>query len=153
MITDQIQNASVYSRLRPGIRRALNYIIQTDLEKIEPGVYEAGTPDLRAIVSEYETHPEHAEKWEAHRLYIDVQFIIAGQEYMGYTFLPPDGIVKPYEEQNDIIFYRATGNLFLLPENCFAIFYPGELHQPGISAGAPVKIKKVVVKVPFNEYE
>lgn len=153
MITDIINNAVVYSKLRPGIRKALAYIVQTDLCKMEPGQYPLGDSGLKAIISEYQTHEPLNHKWEAHRKFIDVQFMIKGTENMGYTFNSPKSTALPYDENNDIIFFMAEGFHFPFNENCFAVFYPGELHQPGIWNGNPVQVKKLVVKVPFNEYE
>ncbi|MDD3665852.1 MAG: YhcH/YjgK/YiaL family protein [Bacteroidales bacterium] len=153
MITDIINNAAIYSKLRPGIRKALIYVVQTDLAKLPPGQYTLDDSGLTAIISEYQTHEYMHDRWEAHRKFIDVQFLIKGAENMGYTFNPPKSTTIPYNEGKDIVFYNADGFQFPFTENCFAVFYPGELHQPGICNGNPLPVKKIVIKVPFNEYE
>ena len=48
--------------------------------------------------------------WEAHRKYIDVQYIVDGSERMGYTYLRSELVVRePYDPQKDFAFYEAAG--------------------------------------------
>jgi biofilm protein TabA len=113
-----------------------------------PGRYELDGERLFAIVQQMVTGENV--RFEAHASYLDVQFLISGEEKI--SFLPknsPATLLDDMLEQNDIAFYhcdQAPCELVLHP-GMFAVFAPGELHRPGIAVAAPQAIKKIVVKV------
>lgn len=88
--------------------------------------------------------------WEAHRRYIDVQYIVRGCERMGCTFLRDDVPVhQPYDAQKDIIFFDTHGDLVTVPAGSFTIFMPHDIHAPSLvpAVGDPeAEVCKVVVK-------
>ncbi len=151
MIVDRIQNYAKYHHLPDRIVRAIEYIGSTDFAFVESGQYELDGKKLISIVSRYKTKlPENA-VWESHRKYIDVQFVAGGNERFGYAPLataPP--IKTPYSEERDVIFYEPGTEMFAAPAGTFMIFYPDDVHAPGLAAGippAPSEVVKVVVKV------
>ena len=56
-------------------------------------------------------------------------------------------ILEPYKEENDIIFYRGDKSFTKVSSGMFAIFFPEEVHMPGISTGNISDVKKLVIKV------
>mgnify|MGYP000887716668 CR=1 FL=1 len=147
MILDHIENAAVYCKLNPGIRKALNYLSQTDFTKTEPGKYPIKGEDIFALVSEYETREYNPGRWENHREYIDVQYMALGKERLGYTRVNTCMPGEPYNPDKDIAFWSGEGILLEMEEHMFAILYPQDAHQPGIQWGNTKAVKKVVVKV------
>ncbi len=105
-------------------------------------------------------------RFENHRKYIDVQFIVAGGERIFWTKPQPVGALDAYNEAKDIEFFEAVDPLrnassVLLTTGMFAIFYPSDWHMPGITPeaclvgneGKPAKpetVQKIVVKVPVG---
>ena len=47
MILDSLQNAEKYESLHPAFKEAFEYIKNTDFTKIEPGIIELGTDQVR----------------------------------------------------------------------------------------------------------
>jgi len=148
MVIDHISRASTYHGLGRGIRDALQFLAQADLAATSPGRHELSGGSY-AIVSEYDTKAAEGALYEAHRRFVDVQFIVSGSERIGYAPLEALSAVGAYDDERDVVKLEGAGDLLLLPAGTFAILWPGDGHMPGISAGdAPAHVRKVVVKVP-----
>ena len=150
MIIDRLEHARMYRALAVEIARALDYLQQTDLRALADGRHELDGDRLFAIVQRYRPKPAAEAVWEAHRKYIDVQYIVDGAERMGYTYLRSGLVVRqPYDAQKDYAFYDATGDLLEVPAGSFVIFAPHDVHAPGLTTDPPETSKqvcKVVVK-------
>ena len=146
MIIDRLENFHSYSGLPDRILKALNYLINTDFKKKKPGKYIIEGDNIFAIVSEYEPKDIKDCKLEAHRKYIDVQYIASGDEKMGYIPLNDQVPVQDYDDEKDCVFFKEDTSLISFYEGMFAIFFPEDLHQPCVKNGSE-KVKKVVVKV------
>jgi YhcH/YjgK/YiaL family protein len=150
MIIDRLEHAHLYRPLGVEIARALDYLRQTALQNLDDGRYELDGDRLFAIVQRYRPRPIDQAKWEAHRRYIDVQYIVTGRERMGYSTLRDDTPVsQPYDAQKDLVFYDTTGDLLEVPAGSFTIFMPHDIHAPGLTDEPAEKVGelcKVVVK-------
>ena len=80
MILDLIGNRERYSGLGASIERALEYLADTDFTALEDGRHPIDGEAIFALVSSYDTEPESARSFEAHRKYIDVQYLLTGRE-------------------------------------------------------------------------
>ena len=78
-----------------------------------------------------------------------MQFVHAGKEWMGVIDRTADGCTEttPYDAEKDAAFYEAKGDLFNFAAGQFVILAPDDVHAPGLAAGEPAKVTKVVVKV------
>ena len=150
MIIDKIENSHRYKGLNTRIEKAFEYIRNTDLKNIQPGRYEIDGENVFALISDYKTKPESEGKLEAHRKYIDVQYVIEGEELMGYSPLGNQEILEPYKEENDIIFFKGEKSFTKVSSGMFAIFFPEDVHMPGISSENISEVKKLVIKVRVN---
>jgi YhcH/YjgK/YiaL family protein len=147
MIIDKLSNSHLYCGLGERINSAFEYLKNTDFSKIEPGKYEIDGDDIFAILAEYNTKDENEGKPEAHKKYIDVQFVAKGKELMCYAPLVNQKVIDEYNEQNDITFFCAEKSFTLVEEGMFAVFFPTDIHLPGIKVDEKSFVKKVVVKV------
>lgn len=146
MIIDKIENAHLYKNLGERISKSFEYIKTTDLKNLPAGKYQIDGENIFALVSEYKTKPEQEGKLEAHKKYIDVQYVIEGEELMGYSPLGLQQILEPYKEENDIIFFKGDKSFTKVSAGMFAIFSPEDVHMPGIASGKPSSVKKLVIK-------
>jgi YhcH/YjgK/YiaL family protein len=146
MVLDKIENCKLYSGLGVKVAKAFAYIMGTDLTNVESGKYEIDDGDVYALVQEYETKDRSEGKLEGHRKYIDVQYIISGTELIGITSLTNQVPVSQSEE-DDYALYECDSDFIRLDQGKFAIFFPDDLHMPGISVNQASRIRKVVVKV------
>ncbi len=111
--------------------------------------YEIQGNDVYAIIASYNTIESH--KFEAHREYVDIQFLLEGQEIIESTALNGLTVDTPYDPEKDVEFYvkRDSRNTVshLMP-GLFIAFFTHDAHMPGVSVGeSPAFVKKVVVKI------
>jgi YhcH/YjgK/YiaL family protein len=147
LIIDKFENTDLYKNLSERIKKSFDYIKQTDLKKLQPGRHDIDGNNIFALISDYQTKLESEGKLEAHRKYIDVQYVIEGEELMGYAPLGNQQTLEPYKEENDIIFYTGEKVFSKVTEGMFAIFFPEDVHMPGIQSGEKSLVKKLVIKV------
>ncbi len=146
MIVDELKNAKQYYGLGAGIEAALRYLAQTDFSKVAPDRYDIDGDNVYALVQEYDSKPKSEGAWEAHHTYLDVQYVAAGAEHMGYR--PVEGMkAGAYDKEKDFYLLEGEGEFFTLREGYFTILKPQDAHMPGMAIAAPQAVKKVVVKV------
>ncbi len=147
MILDKIDNSNLYTTLSANIAKGFEYIKNTDLAKVDSGTYDIGN-SMKAIISEYDSKNEEDCKLEAHRKFIDIQFIIEGQEIIGYAPLKKQTPTIEYNDENDVVFYKDEVTYTKIEKGMFAIFFPTDLHQPCMKNGNSTLVKKLVIKIP-----
>jgi YhcH/YjgK/YiaL family protein len=146
MIFDQLTNAALYTALGPGIARGLAFLASTDLQALSPGKHELDGKRLFVLVSDYTTKPEADGRWEAHRDYLDLQYMVSGIERMGIA--PTTHLRETdYQADRDIVWLEGAGDFVTFVAGQFMILWPGDAHMPGIAVNHPVKGRKVVVKI------
>ena len=129
---------------------AHSFLLRQDLDTLSPGVYPITENGVYAIVSEYETKLDS--QYEAHRAYIDIQYVISGKEHI-YTGALDDAVSSEgYDRERDIIFFNDLNksDRHIADSTVMFIFFPSDIHKPSVSIGDPVPIRKVVVKIPMR---
>ncbi len=107
MIFDTAKNLDFYRNLGVEDRyaKAVDFLKNTDLEKLEPGKYEIDGKNVFANVVEYTTIPWEEAKYEAHHNYTDIQYVISGSEIMTYARIDELNEKVPYNDEKDVVFY------------------------------------------------
>ncbi|MBR9728379.1 YhcH/YjgK/YiaL family protein [Shewanella intestini] len=151
MIVDTLANASIYQSLSPRISQALAYLVATDFSQFDAGRHDVDGNNIFAIVDDYHTKVRQQEVFEAHQQYIDIQYVVSGEEQFGYLPLAGQTPIAPYHEKHDVIEFNYATNqtdatFVALKAGMFAIFYPNDIHMPGTS-DTPIAVRKVVMKV------
>jgi YhcH/YjgK/YiaL family protein len=147
MILDKIENAGLYKAISPLLAEGLKFLTENNFIQIDPGKFSLKDQLLYAMINDYETKPGEHCKLEAHRKYIDIQFMVSGEEQIGFTSLHDQKPVEEYNQDKDVAFYVDEVSIFTLNVGHFAIFFPDDLHQPGIMNSEISQVRKVVVKV------
>jgi len=149
MVFDSIKNYRQYTGLGTDFAKVFECISGDQIKK-EPGRYEL-SGGIYYLVQSYETKPESEGFFEAHRKYIDVQYIAAGRELHNFTNLAGLKTREPYSEEKDVIILDGKGNGLVLETGFFAVYFPEDAHMPNLRAGVnPEKVIKVVFKIPVN---
>ena len=146
MILDSINHVSKYTGLSESLDKALYFISTTNLRNLDIGKHHINSNDFFYIVDEYKTKPSDEGKLEAHKKYIDIHVVISGSEYIGHAPFSNQKVLKGYDEDNDYALYDGSAPFFKLMPGSFAVFYPSDLHMPGVDENI-VDVKKLVVKV------
>ncbi len=148
MIIDRIENAPLYRGVGKRLAVALDVLKANQLPWLEAGRHELDGPRMYASVQEYASKPREQGKWEAHRQYIDVQYVAKGSELIGVADLRTLQVSEAYDPARDLEFFQGSGGYFVrLDAGMFAILYPHEAHMPCIAVAGAETVRKVVVKV------
>ncbi|MBU3144820.1 YhcH/YjgK/YiaL family protein [Clostridium sp. CF012] len=147
MILDNIVNCKKYEALNRNFEKAFQFLNREDLGSLPLGKYEIDGESIFAMVQEYETKDLENAKYEAHKKYIDIQYLLEGSENMGYVTIDKLEVSSPYSEENDFMLLTGKPRLILLNEGEFFVLFPEDAHMPGIFVKEKRKVKKIVVKV------
>lgn len=123
-------------------KRLLNYSIDA-FEKIELD------DNNFALEQVYNTKERSSCFFESHKQFIDVQFILEGEEIIEVSNSEMLVVSSSYNEQMDLIKYEDTIQVsqIVLKKGDVAIFYPQDAHMPCVKNVNPIKVIKTVVKV------
>jgi len=129
--------------------KAFKFLKNTDLSKLELKRYDIDDDNLFATISEYISKNEEIAKFEAHRKYIDIQYVISGKEVMNVAPIATvKEVLTPYDATKDIEFVTVKEIVsFKANPDKFFIFFPGDAHRPGLKDGVNSPVRKIVVKV------
>ena len=152
MIYDRLKNKEQYYTLHKNFKKAFEFLANTDLKNIEDGSYEIDGKAIYANVQSLKTKLVKDKKWEVHRKYIDIQYVISGEEKMGYGILEDfNEITQKYDTEKDVEFLNGDKFNFVdVQEGDFVIFYPNDVHAPMLSVNEPINVKKVIVKIAYE---
>lgn len=151
LTNDKIQ---VFLQNNKYFNSAIKIISNTDFSKTDDGTYYVDENNFFYNIITYKTKNNTNEvKAEIHKLYIDFQYIIYGEELVGYSgssnHFSQD---SDYNTENDVLFLNTVSNesFFIIKRDMFCIFYPGEIHKPGIKYNETRSVRKAVFKVKQN---
>jgi biofilm protein TabA len=148
MIFDTLTNSSLYTALGPRLARGFEWLANFKTETPE-GRYAIDGDAVYALVQGYETVPATEKKFESHRSYLDIQYMVEGSEVIYYASTRTLKPATPYDSVKDFLLYSdpADSTPLLLRPGTFAVFYPNDGHKGGCADGTPARVRKVVVKV------
>lgn len=146
MIFDTLDHSTHYGELGIRLRTALKFLHDTDLSALPVGRIEIDGDHLYALVQEYTTKPADQGNWEAHRRYIDIQYVQQGQERMGFANLAAMSL-GDYVPEKDFLPMSGKGNFVDVFAGAFVIFFPQDGHMPGLCVDAAEPVRKIVLKV------
>ena len=126
---------------------AFAYLKETDLVNLKPGRYEIMGNDVFALVTEGPTKDKDKTKWEAHRVYQDIHYVIRGKEKIGITPVSSATVTEEYDAARDIGFYSSKGKFYESDPGKFIMAFPSDAHRPGVKARGHDSVKKVVIKI------
>jgi len=150
MVADLISHSDKYKMLHPLFGAAFEFLKRPDLAEIAPGRYVLQGDDLFAIVQDYDTKPVEKGFLEAHRTYIDIQFLVRGTECVGYAPFEGQKEKDPFSVEKDIGFYEGGFSLCPLKAGSMMILWPEDAHAPCLDNGSVHAVRKVVVKVKYT---
>lgn len=149
MLYGTLKHLDSYRGIHPGIMRGLEILRDTDFSQLEDKRYEVDGDQLFFSLQSYESKPAN-DTPEAHRHYVDIQFLVSGRERMGVAPLEDMVEVAEARPEGDIWLYHGPTDEILLTGDRFAVLWPEDAHAPGIAVDGPEPCRKCVVKVRIN---
>lgn len=150
MIFDKMDNISDYFEELPLLKKVAEFVDDFNEKKLADGTYEIDGKHVFAMVQSYRTKQQTQEMmFEAHKKYIDLQYIVNGIEKIRWARLDTVDLVEErYSSGGDIAFYEGDAMFdFTLTKGSFLLLYPEDAHLPGLSAQKDVNVRKIVFKI------
>lgn len=153
MIFDKMENISDYFEELPLLRKVDGFVAEFNNKKLADGTYEIDGKKVFAMVQSYCTKQQTQEMmFEAHKKYIDLQYIVNGIEKIRWARLDTlDMVEEKYSSGGDIAFYEGDAMFdFTLTKGTFLLLYPEDAHLPGLSAQKDINVRKIVFKIQID---
>lgn len=150
MILDTIENAKFYSGLHKGIDAALKAVSAYTAENYETGKVEIDGNNLFLIKNAYATRAPADAKLEAHRTYIDVMYMLQGEEIIYVKSTQNlSAITEEYNPTEDVLFAAmdADTTAIRLTPGSFVVLFPQDAHAPACMVEKSQNVKKIIAKV------
>lgn len=154
-LTRMEENAMKYQNILALSKEAYDFMVNFDPSKYEDGKYQLGN-GVYVAISSYDSKLRKNGKYESHLKYIDVQYVISGQELIcvePVDVMRTHTCIAPYNEEKDVDFYvpNPDGIDHLMNPGDYLILLPEDGHMPGICVNGPSPIRKAVIKIPVKE--
>jgi YhcH/YjgK/YiaL family protein len=146
MVAATLAEADQYLDLHPNFVKAFEFLREENLADLEPGRYDVLGDSVFCLISKGLGKSRDEAKLEAHKKYIDIQYVISGDEEMGWRPVAEcSDISEPYSDEKDIMFFNDEVQVWTkVPPGSFVIFFPKDAHAPMVGEG---EIHKVVCKI------
>jgi YhcH/YjgK/YiaL family protein len=150
MIVSDLKHLDHQVSMTTALRKAIDFLLRPDIHLIPDGRVDIDGERVFALVQRYETVITDTPRFEYHRKYIDIQYIVSGEEVIGWAPAERMTITEAYEEEKDISLGTVLDGkmtLVYLKAGQLAILYPEDGHAPKLAADRPSCVFKIVVKV------
>ena len=139
-----------YAKHKERWDKAFAWLKNTDLDTIATGRYTVDGDNVYAVVADSTTKAFNDTRFEAHRKYADIQYVVRGREKIGLAPLSKALPVSPFDTEKDTGFFEIPEQIckyYIATQGSFFLFFPGDAHRPGIKVQKTGYVRKVVVKV------
>lgn len=148
MIYDTLANLPRYRGIHPNLDRAIDYLCAHDVAALPNGHYEPDGDRVMVNVMDAAYRAPEDARFEAHRLYADLQISLTGDESIGWR--PLAECPNWAKDAETHVFEEPLAIQALLPmrKGTFTLVFPQDAHAPGIGQGTG---RKAVVKIRMDQ--
>jgi biofilm protein TabA len=130
--------------------KAFEFLNSPGLAELKPGKYNIDSTFVFATISYADSYDTSKVKWEAHRKYLDLHYLISGSLLYAMAPYKKEEVSEPYKDSTDMErvitnsgkYYKgAPGSLF--------VFFPSDAHKSLKEHAADI-VKRVVIKIIYR---
>ncbi len=146
MIIDILENAGRYEAVNKHFAAAFKFLRRADLAELAEGRHDI-EGDLFAVVAKGRGRDKAEAQLEIHRKYIDIQYVVAGVDEMGWKpAMACAQVAQSFDDEKDVAFFSDVPHMWTpVGPGMMAIFFPCDAHQPMVGGDL---LHKVIVKAP-----
>ena len=134
-----------YAGAIPGLEEAVQTI--ENLQNLEPATYPLSCGKV-VVNAPALTRDGEGRDLEAHRNYLDIQYIVEGEEYMGWAPTDSLTVTREYSEQGDCSMHAGACEFIRIPAGFCYIVFPEDAHLPQVHLnGKQTEERKILVKL------
>jgi len=132
MLMDRLDQAEKYFDMHPDFKKAFEFLRQPSLADLPLERHEIDGDRMFCTISKKQGRKKVDVKLEAHRKYIDIQYVIAGTDEMGWRPTSTCTIQHvSYDPAKDYELFKDEPKTWTkVPAGSFAIFFPQDAHAP-----------------------
>jgi YhcH/YjgK/YiaL family protein len=131
--------------------KAFAYLKDHDLKSLPNGRFQIDGENVFVFITENPTKDMDSTQWESHKNYVDLHYVVSGEEMIGDYPINKLTVTQPYDPSKDIAHYAGEGKTYSAKPGTFFIFFPSDGHRPSISPGGNKPDKKIVIKIRYAE--
>ncbi len=151
MIVVDLKNLRDQVVLTPNMEKAVAFLEQSGQDNLAEGRVTVDGENVYVEVQTYDTIEGEISVLEAHRTYIDIQYVVEGEEIIGWASIDEVTETKAYgDDDHDYLLGTAAPDRVTqvrLKAGQLAVLYPVDAHAPRRAAGTSSAVRKLVVKV------
>ena len=149
MFADRLEHIGRYLNCHPNIAHALRFIqAHGQDEALADGKYVLIPNQVIAHVVSVNTRARETAQMEIHEQFMDIHYILRGEENCAFAPLDPSVQVDP-KTDNGFWDCADTGSIRVQEGEFYAV-WPREPHCPLISTGKDAPIRKIICKVKID---
>ena len=133
-----------YADLLPGWEEAVKLI--DALEDLTPATHPLSGGN-KVLIQQGTTKAAEGALAEAHREYLDIQYILEGQETVGWAPLEKLTLEGAFDTAKDKGKYSGNFDFVTVRAGYCYVVFPEDGHMPGVHLDVPANFKKAVVKL------
>lgn len=151
MIVANLENLENQVVMTPNMATAVKFLLESGNAEHPAGRVVVDGDNVFVEVQAYDTIAEGEPTFEGHVSYIDIQYVVEGEEIIAWANIDDVDVHTPYDPaQGDhwlgTVPAEAVTNVHLKGGQ-LAVLYPTDAHAPRRAVGASAPIRKLVVKV------
>jgi biofilm protein TabA len=151
MVVTDLDHMAEQVAMTPAMKKALAWLKKNQGKDLPDSRLEIDGDNVYVMIQRYNTiAATDPQRLEAHKKYIDVQFVAAGEEVIGWALAYRLTETVAYDAAKDVWLgtmpARDVTATRLSPGQA-AILWPTDAHAPRLAAGSPAFVKKFVIKV------
>lgn len=133
-----------YAPIIPGLEEAIKVV--NSITSLEKATYPCGDGN-KVSVAGGPTKAAKDSQLEAHRQYLDVQYMVKGSEVMGWApldTLTPSG---EFDQEKDVGKYTGECTFVNIQEGWCYVVFPEDAHMPAVHLDQPLNYQKMIIKL------
>ena len=150
MIVANLENLPSQLIASPAMEKAVAFLKGWDKNAHKAGRVVIDGSDVYAEIQAYDTVDSGEPVIEGHRTYVDIQYVVEGDEIITWVSLDQVTVTSPYNQEDDYWLGTASPDVTTstrLSTGQLAVLYPTDGHSPRRAIGTSSPVKKIVVKV------
>lgn len=150
MILTNIENLNRYASLNPLFPKTFSALETLSTQEFVKGRHEVDGNHIYINSAEYDTNPVETSCMEHHKRYIDVMWMVSGEEIIGVCPVAQlQEFTKPYTEEIDAALAKLVPvyTEVKIGAGDVVILFPEDAHAPCMQLGGVSHVRKLIAKV------
>ena len=149
MIIDNIKNAQRYNNIHQDLEKVFEFLNSLSFG-VTPGTYYVDGR-IKVSLDTYMTKPVDECKFENHKKFADVHYVVTGHETIDVTS-DELKVIEDKLDESDYALYESGADYtrVTLKAREFAIVFPGEKHRPLVAVGDSQWVLKAIAKIEID---